>query len=230
MFTGYQTHTLKFLLDLKYNNNRVWFNNNKDSYENFVRSPSLALITDFRQELETISPNFVAIPKKVGGSLMRIQRDVRFSKDKSPYKNNIGIHFRHKLGKDIHAPGFYLHISPENFHLGAGIWRPDSKTLKKIRSFIADNPNAWLDIIGPFSANIKKNDWRVVGNKLKRSPLGFDKNHPAIDELKRIDFLLQKKIEKEQIMDRDFLIFLKQLYQETSQFMEYLCLAIEIEF
>ena len=230
MFTGYESDSVKFLEDLRLNNNRTWFKSNQNRYEESVRSPSLELIRDFQRELDKISSNFVAVPKKVGGSLMRIQRDVRFSKNKSPYKNNIGIHFRHKLGKNIHAPGFYLHISPENCHLGAGIWRPDSITLKKIRSFIADNPNAWQETLKKHKERNLSNKWRLVGGSLKRSPLGFDKDHPAIEDLKRIDFILQLKIKKEQIMDRDFLVFLGKVYADTSEFVEYLCLAINIEF
>ncbi len=230
MFTGYGSDSVKFLEELRLNNDRIWFKSNQNRYEESVRSPSLDLIRDFQIELDKISPNFVAVPKKVGGSLMRIQRDVRFSKNKSPYKNNIGIHFRHKLGKDIHSPGFYLHISPESCHLGAGIWRPDSRTLKKIRSFIADNPNAWQEAVSKFKGKNMLDEWRLVGASLKRSPLGFDKDHPAIEDLKRIDFLLQKKIKKEQIMRRDFLVFLGKVYADTSEFVEYLCLAINIEF
>ena len=230
MFIGYVADSVKFLEELRLNNNRSWFKDNQNRYEEAVRGPSLELISDFNKELDKISSNFVAVPKKVGGSLMRIQRDVRFSKNKSPYKHNIGIHFRHKLGKNIHAPGFYLHIAPGNYHLGAGIWRPDSQTLKRIRSFIADNPNSWQEAVKKFKGKSKTGQWHLVGSSLKRSPLGFDKNHPAIEDLKRIDFLLQKKIEKKQIMKRDFLTFLGKVYAETAEFVEYLCLAINIDF
>ena len=71
-------------------------------------------------------------------------RDTRFAKDKTPYKTNIGIHFRHDAGKDVHAPGYYLHIEPDEFFLGAGIWRPDSATLGKIRDRINDKGDQWL--------------------------------------------------------------------------------------
>ena len=81
-----------------------------------------------------------------------------------------------------------------------------------------------------FKGKSKTGQWHLVGSSLKRSPLGFDKNHPAIEDLKRIDFLLQKKIEKKQIMERDFLTFLGKVYAETAEFVEYLCLAINIDF
>src|SRR5690606_362693 len=84
-----------------------------------------------------------AVPKKVGGSLMRIHRDIRFSKDKKPYKTNLGIHFRHAAGKDVHAPGFYFHVDPHDVFVGAGIWHPESAALLRIREAIDEDSAAW---------------------------------------------------------------------------------------
>ena len=123
MFTN---KTFKFLRDIEKNNNRDWFEANKHHYEEYIREPSLAYIEAMAPYLKKISPHFIASPKKVGGSLMRIYRDVRFGKDKTPYKTNIGIQFRHSAGKDVHAPGFYLHIENNEVFVGAGIWRPDT--------------------------------------------------------------------------------------------------------
>ena len=81
--------------------------------------------------LADFAPNFVALPTRVGGSLMRVYRDTRFSKNKLPYKTNIGIQFRHELAKDVHSPGYYVHIEPGNVFLGAGMWRPDSDPLRR---------------------------------------------------------------------------------------------------
>jgi Conserved hypothetical protein (DUF2461) len=101
-----------FLLDLRKNNNRGWFQANKPRYEQHVQEPALEFVSDFAPLLDEISPHFRADPRPVGGSLFRIYRDVRFSKDKSPYKTVVGIRFRHELGKDAHAPVFYLHLEP----------------------------------------------------------------------------------------------------------------------
>lgn len=98
--------TILFLKKVSDNNNREWFNEHKAEYEQDVREPALAFIEAFQSELEKISPHFNAIAKKVGGSLMRPYRDTRFSKDKTPFKTNVGIQFRHSVGKDVHAPGF----------------------------------------------------------------------------------------------------------------------------
>ncbi len=133
MFEGFTPETIRFFTQLSKNNNRDWFAKNKSRYEDVVLNPALELVTDMEAPLKKVSPHFLAIPKRSGGSLMRIYRDTRFSKDKTPYKTNLGIHFRHEIGKDVHAPGFYFHIDREQIFIGAGIWHPDSSTLKKIR-------------------------------------------------------------------------------------------------
>lgn len=112
----------RFFRDLKKNNDREWFEDNKQRYEDDVRGPLLAFIDDFAEPLYRISPHFRADARKVGGSLFRIFRDVRFSKDKTPYKTHAGVHFRHENAKDAHAPGLYLHLEPGEVFMGAGIW------------------------------------------------------------------------------------------------------------
>ena len=100
----------RFLEDLKKNNQREWFQANKQRYEDEVRHPAQQFISDFGPQLHKISRHFLADPRASGGSMFRIYRDTRFAKDKSPYKTHVGIQFRHKQGKDVHAPGFYLHL------------------------------------------------------------------------------------------------------------------------
>ena len=111
-FAGFPKDTLRFLADLSKNNDRDWFADNKDRYESAFVEPSLEFIAAMEKPLKKISPFLVAAPKKQSGSLMRIYRDVRFSKNKNPYKTNIGIQFRHEAGKDVHAPGLYVHLAP----------------------------------------------------------------------------------------------------------------------
>jgi len=109
-----------FLEELKDNNDRTWFQANKSRYEEQVKSPLLAFIGGFDERLQRLSPHFVADPRPVGGSMFRIYRDVRFAKDKSPYKTAAGIHFRHERAKDVHAPGYYLHLEPAGDVRSAG--------------------------------------------------------------------------------------------------------------
>src|SRR5919109_5296747 len=132
-----------FLADLRANNDRDWFAANRDRYEEHLLEPALAFINAFAPRLEKISPHFRADARPSGGSLFRINRDTRFSKDKSPYKTNLGIHFRHERARDAHAPGYYLHIGPGEVFGGAGIWHPDSGAATKIREAIVEDPERW---------------------------------------------------------------------------------------
>src|ERR671922_2157062 len=122
-----------FLAELREHNDREWFAANKERYEAHVLEPALAFIEDFGYRLQSISPHFRADPRRTGGSLFRIYRDTRFSKDKAPYKTNVGVHFRHERAKDAHAPGYYLHIGPGEVFAGGGMWHPDSSTATRIR-------------------------------------------------------------------------------------------------
>lgn len=225
VFEGFPDGTLPFLQALKANNNKAWFNDNKDRYEALVREPALAFIESVGPGLAEISPHFRAIPKKVGGSLMRVYRDTRFAKDKTPYKTNIGIQFRHELGKDVHAPGFYVHIEPEGCFVGAGIWHPESKVLNDIRTFIDDNPAAWKKAIqrGTFAKQ-----FQLEGDSLKRPPRGFNADHPLIDDLKRKDFIAIKTIPSDSIHSKRFTASVLRDFQKTDPLMHYLCTALNI--
>ena len=108
-----------------------------------VREPALDFIDDFRPRLAKISPHFSADSRNVGGSLMRPFRDTRFSKDKTPYKTNIGIQFRHTSGRDIHAPGYYVHIEPGESFVGVGLWHPETAVARQIRQAINDDIPGW---------------------------------------------------------------------------------------
>ena len=132
--------TFAFLADLAANNNRAWFEANKPRYEALVREPALDFIEAMGQQLAVFAPHFRADARKLGGSLMRVYRDTRFARDKTPYKTNIGIQFRHDLGKDVHAPGFYVHVSEYECFLAVGCWRPESDALARIRAYIAEKP------------------------------------------------------------------------------------------
>ena len=141
--THFTPELFQFLLELRTNNNREWFQANKHRYERHVKEPILQFIQDFEPSLHSVSTRFVADVRANGGSMFRIYRDVRFSKDKSPYKTQAAAHFRHEAGKSAHAPGFYLHLAPGEVFAGVGIWHPDSSSLGKIRNVIASNPGKW---------------------------------------------------------------------------------------
>ncbi len=141
-YAKFGKETVAFLVELKNNNNRDWFNENKTRYEELVLDVALRFIQSMQDPMAEIAPHFTAIPKRMGGSLMRVYRDTRFSKNKTPYKTNIGIQFRHEQAKDVHAPGYYVHIDPDQVFLGAGMWRPASGPLNGIRRrMLVNQPN-----------------------------------------------------------------------------------------
>ena len=226
-FTGYPPGTLKFLKELEANNSSEWFAGNRERYEEMVREPSLDFIAGMGPELQKISEAFVAIPKKVGGSLMRVHRDVRFSKDKTPYKTNIGIQFRHELGKDVHAPGYYMHIDNTGCFLAAGVWRPDSQALGKIRGQISEQTKAWQKVL---STKAFRTTFELGGTSLKRPPRGFDADQPHIEDLKRKDFIAVTNFAAKDVQSQKFLKQTAGVFGRASGFMEFLCAALEVDY
>jgi uncharacterized protein (TIGR02453 family) len=219
--------TLKFLRELRDNNNRDWFNEHKPRYEDQVLDVALNFIQSMHDPLQEFAPHFTAIPKRMGGSLMRIYRDTRFSKNKTPYKTNIGIQFRHEQAKDVHSPGFYVHIDPEQVFLGAGMWRPESAALAAIRQRIGDKQAEWLrarDDKG-FSRH-----FRLGGESLKRPPRGYDKEHPMIVDIRRKDFIAIKNMSHADALNPRFQQKVETAFQASVPYMRFLCKAVGVPY
>jgi uncharacterized protein (TIGR02453 family) len=227
MFNHFDPSIMTFLKQLKENNDKAWFNDHKQEYEDKVRTPALGFIKEMDSWIRLISPHYEAVPKKMGGSLMRVYRDVRFSKDKSPYKTNVGIQFRHEIGKDVHAPGFYLHIEPGDVFLGLGSWHPASDELKKYRDHIVAKPAPYQDAIEhePFTEK-----YELVGDSLSRPPRGFDKEHPLIEELKRKDFIAVCQLDESFLYEDDLCKKVASLYGRAQPLQRFLCEALGLRF
>jgi uncharacterized protein (TIGR02453 family) len=225
--TYFTPATFKFLKELAANNNRPWFELNKQRYEDHVKQPALRFIIDFGPHLEKISTNFRADPRPVGGSLFRIYRDVRFSKDKSPYKTAAGIHFRHFEKNEVHAPGFYLHVEPGEVFLGVGIWRPDPKTATKIREAIAEDPKGWSTAV---KAKGFRDRFELSGDSYSRPPRGVDPGHPLIEDLKRKDFIAVAKLADKSVIAADFMKEFTALCRVGAGLNRFLCGAIGIPY
>jgi uncharacterized protein (TIGR02453 family) len=174
-----------FLRDLERNNDRDWFAAHRARYVAEVRDPMLDFIAGFAPHLKSISARYVADPRANGGSLFRIHRDIRFSKDKRPYKTNAGAQFRHEAARDAHAPGFYLHLEPGGVFAAGGVWHPDGPALAKIRTAIAGDAVGWRRVTAAKALGPRG---ELAGESLKRPPRGFDPDHPLIDDIKRKDF------------------------------------------
>lgn len=188
----------RFLRDLGKNNDREWFQANKTRFDEEVREPMLAFIMALAEPLRTVSPHVLADPRPSGGSMFRIFRDTRFSKDKSPYKTNVGAQFRHgSCPKDVHAPGYYLHLEPGGCFMSAGIWHPDGDALRRIRERIAIQGKAWQALA--------KAGLQVEGESLQRVPQGFDPQHPLAEALKLKDFYTGTALTEKEVCAPDFL-------------------------
>jgi uncharacterized protein (TIGR02453 family) len=152
---------------------------------------------------------------------------VRFSKNKDPYKTAVGIQFRHKKGKDAHAPGFYLHLAPGEVFAAAGLWHPDSPSLKGIRDALVANPTRWKRILG---GKAFKDGFELHGESLKRPPRGYDPEHPLVEDLKRKDFIVSKKLTQKAATQADFPKVLAAHYRQTAPLVKFLCEAVGVEF
>ena len=217
----------EFYQKLAKNNNRDWFNEHKPDYQQAVVRPMCAFIDEMAPRLKKISPHFIADSRPHGGSMFRIYRDVRFSRDKRPYKLHAACQFRHELGKDAHTVGFYVHISTEEAVFGGGVWLPPNSELLKIRNTIVDNPHAWGRI--KTSRTVKKYFGGIGGDGLKRPPRGFDAEHEHIEDLKRKSFFLMRRESPEIILDDGFVGEVEKTFRAAMPLMDYICYAQDIE-
>lgn len=216
--------TFRFLDELAMNNERAWFEAHKQRYEAHVREPALAFIRVMAAPLAAFAPSFSAEDKKVGGSLMRVFRDTRFARDKTPYKTNIGIQFRHHVAKDVHAPGFYVHISPTDNFIAMGMWRPEPPILLQVRQKIAAEPARWTAITTHDELALGD------GDKLTRVPKGFDKAHPLADELRRTSFTLHAPLTAKTITSRGFVSHVAARFEAGVDYMRFLCEAAGVTY
>lgn len=239
--TAYFTpDTFKFLKQLARNNNRDWFMANKTRYESDVRGPCLRLIADLAEPLKDLSPQIVANPKPVGGSLFRIYRDARFSADKSPYKTHAGMTFYHAATKSsargdagnaamgrLDAPVFYLHLEPGSCFIGGGIWHPQPETVKRVRDYMVSNPASWKKVTR--DAKFLK-VYTLTGDTLSRPPKGYEPAHELIADLKRKDFVCSCEVDEDWLLRPDLVAQLMQRYRLMAPFADWLCGALDLEF
>jgi uncharacterized protein (TIGR02453 family) len=228
-----------FFRDLRKNNEKAWFEAHRDRYEEDVLAPCKTFVLAFRPHLRELSAHFQAEPRVRGGSLFRIHANRRFNPDRPPYKEQAGIQFRHTAGNaDVHAPGFYLHLEPEGragagpggrgaSFLGMGCWHPDRDTLTTIREAIVEDPDAWRSVAhdGAF-----RDTFELGGESLKLGPVGFDRDHPLIDDIKRKDFIATAPLTEEEIVADGFVERFAERCRRGAPFVEWLCGAIEVPF
>jgi len=218
-----QASTLKFLADLDANNNKPWFDSNRKHYENAKKDFELFIG-------ELLQANVKLIPELEGRSpkdyIFRIFKDVRFSKDKTPYKNNFGAGFG-KGDKTVHTAGFYLHLQPgDNSFMGGGVWMPESTHLKAIRQEIDYNFDEFKSIVE--SPSFKKMFKTLDSSeKLKKKPMGYEEDNPAIEYLKLKSFTAGARVSDKELLSRDSISKLSKIVAEIKPLVDFMNRAME---
>jgi len=180
-FNGYPSETTQFFDDIKENNNKPWFLEHKNDYQTFVVEPTKAFIVTMGQRLETVAPAIQYDTRANGsGSMMRIYRDVRFSKDKSPYKTWLGVIFWEGIGKKTEKPGFYFSLDAEGARPHAGLYGFSKPFLAAYREAVVDDKlgEELVSILATMPSAYTINDPHY-----KRVPRGYDKEHPRANLL-----------------------------------------------
>lgn len=219
----------QFLRELSDNNEKAWWEVNKDRYVAVVREPALDFIADFADSLHAISPHFSADTRSNGGSLMRPYRDMRFAKG-APYKTNVGIHFRHRAGKDVHAPGFYVHLEPRQCFAGVGLWRPEAAVARQIRQAIFDDPAAWREAAHSRSFT---DIWSIgddEDDRLKRTPKELQGDHPYPDDLRLRSFTAGARLTQKTVTSAGFAEELAAMFAKAGLYTRFLCDATGVRF
>jgi uncharacterized protein (TIGR02453 family) len=213
-------NAFQFLIDLKFNNNRPWFNENKERY--------LSAKNDFDTFVESLIVQLKKQDKSIDVSsakdcVFRIYRDARFSKNKDPYKTNFGA-FISKGGRKSPYAGYYIHFEPDNSFMGGGIYQPSPDLLKSIRTQIFENNIEYKGILE--HKDFKKQFPVLHGDKLKMAPKGFPKDFEDIDLLKNKHFVVSKKIENDIWFEGDPLKTILKSYKTQQTFNEFLNRAV----
>lgn len=227
-FKGLPKDFFVFFKELAANNERAWFEENKQRYKDVVLAPLSDFIAAMAPRVAKITKHIVCDPRPNGGSMFRIYRDVRFAKDKSPYKTNAGVHFRHALGRDAHVPGFYMHFAPDEVFFGGGIWMPEPPALNKVRRAIADEPKSWKKVVDDRVFKTKFNG--VEGEALSRPPKGFDAEHPYIGDIKRKSFFAMHQSSPKVAGSPALLDDVEATFRAAKPLMQFVCKALDAPF
>ena len=216
-FAGFPADAVKFLKQLTRNNNREWFEANKPRYESSIRQPMESLLETLGGLLRLRVPDIAIDPKK---SMYRIYRDVRFSKDKTPYKTWVAASCSLSGHDRKTAPGFYFHFTSKEIGVGGGLYAPDSNQLKNIRKAIDRDAATFRKLVS--EKTFVKRFGELEGEKLVRVPQGFAADHPAADLLRMKQFLCWKEEDLALIHEPDFAGFLADHFEAMSRFVRWL--------
>lgn len=228
MSTYFTNASFGFLRKLARNNSREWFHAHKTDYETHLREPFQRLLTDLQPVLAEVSLHYRSEPKTVGGSLFRIHRDTRFAHDKAPYKSWQGARLFHERGRQFEAPSFYLHLQPGQCFIGAGLWHPQSDTLRRMRQFILDNPASWKTAAHQpaFRRRFDLDDSEM----LVRTPRGFPQEFEFAQDLRRKNYVAVRTMDDALLTGPKLLQSIRRDMLAVAPLVDYLCAALDLEF
>lgn len=213
-----QSSTLLFLKNLKKNNNKPWFEGHRKQYDT-AKADFLLLIESLISSIGKFDPPIANLKPK--DSIFRINRDVRFSKDKSPYKSNMAGYFN-RGGKKGNGAGYYLHIQPGKSMAAGGIWMPMAPDLSKIRQEIDYNLNEWKKITGNTEFKRMFTEGVKSDSVLQRPPKGYDENNPAIEFLKMKSFIVTRPFTDAEVQSRGFVKEVSKTFQAMKPMVDFL--------
>jgi uncharacterized protein (TIGR02453 family) len=186
-FRGFPPEALKFLRQLKRNNNREWFQAHKEIYELKIKAPMTELVLELGDTIQPLAPELFVEPKR---ALFRIYRDIRFSTDKSPYKTHVAAMFYPRVIPKNTGACLYFHIEPAEIMIAGGVYVPDSATQRALRQHIAGNWEEFQAITK--ERGFKKMFGGLQGERLVRLPSGYSADHPAIEVLRQKQFFVSR--------------------------------------
>lgn len=216
------TVVTKFLKTLSNNNNKPWFDKHRPQYET-ARAEFLNLVAEILKGLEPFDEKFTFLQPK--NCVFRINRDIRFSKNKTPYKKNMAAYFNAD-GKKADTAGYYLHLEPGNTFVAMGIWQPEKDNLFKIRQEIDYNLKDFKKLLN--QANFKKhlNKGLDETEKLIRPPKGFEEDNPAIDFIRLKSFVVRAAISDKELTEAKFAGKVLSIFKAGKPFVEFLNTAL----
>ena len=217
-----QSATLKFLKDLKKNNNKTWFDGHRKQYDT-VKADFLSLVEQLIKGIATFDKPIGNLEAK--NCTFRINRDVRFSKNKDPYKSNLAAYFN-KDGKKGIGSGYYLHIEPGKSFAAGGIWMPEPAVLAGIRQEIDYSFTEWKNIVTDRSF-IKVFADGIKGDALTRPPKGYDENNPAIEYIKRKSFIVTRSFTDPEVQSKNFVRDVAKTFQAMKPLIDFLNIVVE---
>ena len=227
-FTGFRPEAIQFLVELKENNDRAWFQPRKGEYEKLLKEPLEGLISALAERLAARNIPLRADPAR---SPFRIYRDVRFSKDKSPYKTNLGASFPwvgeaagdggpRSHDANVHSSGGYFHLSPGEIYVGGGIWHPERPWLAAFRQRVVDEPGRIQKLVS--EPAFKATFGTLGGDKLQRVPTGFPPDHPEAELLKLKDVTFGRRLSDKDALSPSLPDLIADTFEATMPVMRYL--------